>query len=409
MSYPNEIVIGVTAEGINRCISAVYKSHRERFKGKTEQGGVTVTWDVGKAPSVAIGSPEGKYWSAAIDASKNSPPKASNTAVVQVLLSGLSAQVGTGKSVVSGNVLVHMDVVAAGKAFKPAAIAAYLYPENFSDWDAEAMRQLLPVLLDAANKAMPEFSLPALWGTALSAAGRGVALKDKALLLGADQGAGGGALKNISISKDDHPKWADLLGKYTVVAAFPTTLIPPSLLKEKADDLGFNQYYPINTGRATGGFTPHLGPVDPVPGAAGQFKLGINLDGFSVSSEGYRFRVETEPRHITMRVGIDLPAQDLNKAAVKIIEVEWFASYYDCISCADAVTKHIVDGKANTPENKAAPWSEAKKMFEGVRKIVNLMPKLQLTSEAVTVEVKPATLLADEGDYLLMAGDLEAK
>ncbi|MFJ6382749.1 hypothetical protein ACIQI7_22450 [Kitasatospora sp. NPDC092039] len=412
MPYPNDLVIGVTAKGFDDCVSAVYRSHPKWFKGTTTQSGVSVSWDVTKAPTVAVGPPSMAKWDKATDAGGKTPPAASNTAVLQVTLPAITIQTGSKpEDGVSGvDIVVYMDVLRDFAKFKPIALAADLGDSKLSELNRETLLQLLPELLGAANNALPEFELPKIGGSELVPASRGV-VDGVYVALGANLARNNvhtehGVLDNLAIGKTGQKIWEK---RHPCVIAVGPALTEPMVNKAiaaKSDELGLNRKKTYTTKETKATLYPVLKGAamdrnlfDPV------INVYIALEKFKVTvdfklEENPEFDATTDPDPILIQCEIT----DLGETEIKVkANVPEFDTRYKAVESGGL---NELEKKLNS-DHKKDPWKELKKDYEGKTYSFPFSLPLEMKSEGLTVRLK---LLDGSGEvsYLVLGADVEA-
>ncbi|MFF3005746.1 hypothetical protein ACFVTF_23385 [Kitasatospora sp. NPDC057940] len=410
MPYPNDLILGITAAGFNQCIGAVYKSHPKWFKGTTTQSGVSVSWDVTKAPTVVVGPPDKAKWDKATDAAGRTPPASPDTTVLQVTLPSITVQVGSdSKNSASGvDVVVYMDVKRNYVAFKPFALAADL-GGKLSALDREALLELLPVILETANNSLPEFELPKIGSSDLIAASRGV-VDNTYLALGANRTKGTstehGFLDNLNISEKGQVIWKK---NHPCVIAIGPGLTEPMLAKAimgKAGELGLNTKQTFSESNAGAEFFVALKGVamlrtlvDPV------FSAYVALQDFKVTVlcavEWPKFSATTSPDPIE----IQCEFADLTDTEVKVkLVVPKFETRYKHVSGTDLFS--AVENKLNN-EHNWDPWKNVKERYDGKTYTFPFSLPLEMKSKEISVRLKPLEI-SGQTSYLVLGADLKA-
>ncbi|MEV5199550.1 hypothetical protein [Streptomyces sp. NPDC053720] len=212
------------------------------------------------------------------------------------------------KSGVSGvDITVYTDVRGDHGAFKPTALAADRSGAKLGGADKELLNQLLPTLLEAANKALPKFGFPDIGGKTLSAKNRG--LYGPYLILGAEPeaGTGEGPPEHVTISGEDGA-WSYKFGCLIAVRSSLYASRVVEAVESWKDKLGLDKKQDFSSDDAHGHYTPTLRLVE-VDGK--HIDITITLDDFSITVDGPvwekpSFDVTTHPReiHVDLTIGL---------------------------------------------------------------------------------------------------------
>ncbi|MFF1902866.1 hypothetical protein [Kitasatospora sp. NPDC058218] len=168
------LAVGMNARALNGVLEELHAKYPALFKGEEGRGEDTVVWDVAGAPTVDIGAPDKKSWDSATDAKGNTPPAAPmpDEGVLRLTLVNTSAHVGTSsRNIIDGkDVEVYLQISTSGGTIGAVPLAVRTDTSGLSEWDQEAVEELLPKVLQVAAGAVSGITIPTIepFGTRIS-------------------------------------------------------------------------------------------------------------------------------------------------------------------------------------------------------------------------------------------------
>ncbi|MBD0670411.1 hypothetical protein [Streptomyces sp. CBMA156] len=406
----SDVIVGVNADALNRCITAVYTSNRDGFKGSDSQGGVSVSWDVTKPPTVAVvQSGVNPGWDNATDANGNTPPQSSDSTVIRVTLPAVTAQVGSDSkdSVTGVDITVYMDVTRDHDKFKPTALAADLSGAKLSAWDAEALTLILPVLIKAANDSLPGFGLPNIGQSQSLPKARGT--YSGYLILGATStgsAADVGQLENIDISSVN----LNLPTKDCVVVVNSSLYAPlvKGAVSKAQGNMGLGQEGEYSKDNADVRFVPGLRDVRISPENGSVIDVYIEFVEFVVTASmpvdglGHCF-AHTNPAPFP--VPVEIAELTENNVTIKIDGIPSFDTSYEPQS--DRTADYNLAAIMNNGHTRD-PYNAVQSKYGGQTYTLDFALPLEVNSGKITVVLSPESVDGAPG-YLVVGAALKVK